>query len=217
MAMAQDRPQDGGKDFKAIRTPMSNKIRFGLAGGVNFAKLTIDNDKNLADSLDINGRATFHFGGLVNIPIGDNVSFIPGVYYSGQGGSIGNNRAAAVNEGDYDLALHYIDVPLVLNYRMPSGIYLEVGAQPGFLVGAKQKFTSGPLNEKEVDVKDAYDGFNVSALGGLGYMTRIGLGFGARYNFGLSNILEEGQAKDGRENKIRTIQVGLTYQFGAHK
>jgi hypothetical protein len=52
----------------------------------------------------------------------------------------------------------------------------------------------------------------------LGYVTRVGLGFNARYNFGLTNIIDEGESDLMiGELKNRGLQIGLSYQFGAYK
>jgi hypothetical protein len=222
VAMAQDRPQDGGKDFKAIRTPMANATRFGLAGGINMAKLSYDNAAAGTEE-HVTGHTSFHIGGFVNIPLGSMFKFQPGVTFSGQGADMGvtttsTSPTPTTFTTEYEQSLHYVNIPLVLQYQNPSGIFLELGAQPGFLVSAKKKDISpGVTNATEVDNKKDFDGFDIGGVGGIGYLTRIGLGFNVRYNFGLANIIEEGQQKNGVELKNRVLAIGLTYQFGAHK
>jgi hypothetical protein len=221
VAMAQDRPQDGGKDFKAIRTPMANATRFGLAGGINMAKLSYDNAAAGTEE-HVTGHTSFHIGGFVNIPLGSMFKFQPGVTYSGQGADMATTTTSTgptpvTVSKEYEQSLHYINIPLVLQYQNPSGIFLELGAQPGFLISAKQKDISAGASGAEADNKKSFDGFDIGGIGGIGYLTRIGLGFNVRYNFGLANIIEEGQQKNGVELKNRVIAIGLVYQFGAHK
>jgi hypothetical protein len=217
MSMAQDRPQEGSKDFKPIRTPMASATRFGLAGGVNLAKLEY-NDKNAPGST-VNGHTSFHLGAFVNVPLGSMFRFQPGITYSGQGADISMKDTIGTTPVTIDVeqSLHYINVPLVLQYQNPSGLFLELGAQPGFLISAKQKNNAAGSTSSATDNKKEFDTFDISAVGGIGYLTRIGLGFNARYNYGLSNIFEDNNTKNGLEAKNRVLALGLVYHFGAYK
>lgn len=215
LAMAQDRPQDGGKDFKAIRTPMAKAVRFGLAGGINMANLDYDNTMTGVSDFGTNGHTSFHLGAFVNIPIGGMFRFQPGITYSGQGADI-NFKAGTLSK-EYEQSLHYINIPLILQDQMASGIFLELGAQPGFMISAKQKDISAGSTADAVDNKKDFDGFDIAAVGGIGYLTRIGLGFNVRYNYGLTNIYEDNNTKNGLEAKNRVLAIGLTYHFGAAK
>jgi hypothetical protein len=211
--MAQDRPQEGGKDFKPIRTPMATATRFGLEGGVNFAKLEYNNDSASASS--VNGHTSFHVGAFINIPLGSMFRFQPGVSFSGQGADVTETQSGI--SGEFEQSLHYINIPLALQYQNPSGFFVEAGAQPGFLISAKAKPISAGSTGSAVDNKKEFDTFNIDAIGGLGYLTRIGLGFNVRYVYGLSNIFEDNNTKAGLEAKNRVLQVGLVYHLGAYK
>jgi hypothetical protein len=77
-------------------------------------------------------------------------------------------------------------------------------------VSAKNKSETGGDNETEIDVKDSYSDKNFSWGIGLGYKLPAGIGFGARYNYGLSNISEI----NARDVKTSTIQLSVLYSFG---
>jgi opacity protein-like surface antigen len=63
------------------------------------------------------------------------------------------------------------------------------------------------------DVKEDLETMNFSWAIGAGYKLSNGLGFGARYNLGLSNIAKTDDSGEGKV-KSNVIQIGLTYTFG---
>jgi hypothetical protein len=109
--------------------------------------------------------------------------------YSGQG---------ATYSGD-EIKLSYINVPVIGQYMFGEGFRIQTGPQFGFLVGAK----SG-----DNDVKDNFNGFDLSWSFGAGYITPSGFGVDARYNLGLTDISES-----NTNVKNSVWQLGLFYQF----
>jgi hypothetical protein len=76
-----------------------------------------------------------------------------------------------------------------------------------------------PNGGTEQDVKSNLRKMDFSAAGGIGYLSRVGLGIDARYVYGFRNIndTENSNNANAPETKNRSIQVGLFYQFGAGK
>jgi hypothetical protein len=101
----------------------------------------------------------------------------------------------------------------MLQYATPGGFFVEAGPQPGWLLKASKD------GDTDTDNKASFDKFNLSIGAGLGYLSRIGLGVNARYNFGLTNTLEDdnGSSNNGPEVKNQVVQIGLVYHFGASK
>ncbi|MDB5253603.1 MAG: hypothetical protein JWP27_2772 [Flaviaesturariibacter sp.] len=213
-AMAQDGTQQGtGKDFKPLRTPMSKAVRFGLQAGVNMAKF---NDNNLGYDANTNTKTGFHFGAFVNIPLGGSLRFQPGVLYNTYGSKMAIQTGVGTATTDVEQDLQYISLPLMLQFQSRSGLFVELGPQVSFLGKAELQYENS-----DVDNKDDFDKLDVSAGIGAGYLSRIGLGLNLRYNFGLSNVIEDNggnnSSNDGPELKNRVISVGLVYHFGAAK
>ena len=194
------------KAHKPLRTEMSTETRFGIKGGVNLASLEVDDDF-AGEEFDLNNKTSFHGGLFVNIPLGDVLRFQPELLYSGQGSKIKAEVLGEEFNDEWDL--HYLSIPLMFQLQTQGGFYAEAGPHINFLLSAK--------NEEEEDLKDILDLKSLDyGLGvGIGYLSRIGLGVGARYNFGMANIYDA----DNDEGKIknRTINIGLVYHFGAHK
>ena len=94
---------------------------------------------------------------------------------------------------------------------------VETGPQLGFLISAKVDGT-GPQGWSDGgDLKDRRKQLDFLWGAGLGYMSRIGLGVHARYNYGFSNVLNADNNQAQGELKNRVMQFGVMYEFGAHK
>lgn len=197
-------------------TPMAVKTYFGIKGGVNLAKLRTDNYPTSDPKTNL--KTTAHAGVFVNIPLNTNGTFAlqPELLYSRQGSKMKTTTTVGTvtTTNSFEQDLGYIALPIMLQAKTKGGFFVETGPQAAYLIHAQQE---GPGNNAETENKDSFDNFDVSWGLGLGYMTRIGLGIGARYNHGLTNILEEGNNDDGPELKNTVINIGLTWMFGAHK
>ena len=169
----------------------AKSIGFGLKAGANFANLKYDFD---GDSESGDMKVGINAGAFVNLPIGTNFAIQPELVYSAEG--------SKDDESDEKLNLNYLNIPIMFQYTA-SGFYAETGPQIGFLMSAEAE---------DEDVKDLFESTNLSWGIGLGYKLPAGIGFGARYNLGLSNIIKDGD--DAFKLKSNVIQVGLSYTFG---
>ena len=178
-------------------TSNAQKTYFGIKGGLNVSSL------HFGDNTSLDSKIGFHVGGLAHIHASKTWAIQPEIFYSLEGakGTLPNNNKLTYN-------LSYINVPVLLQYFFDNGFRLEGGPQMGFLLSAKTK--TGNLT---VDNK----GFESTAFSiplGIGYLTTEGLGFDARYVFGLSNINDN---KNGPTIQSNVFQFGIFYQFGDTK
>ena len=163
-------------------------VEFGIKGGLNFSSLRGDGIE------DGDTRTSFHLGGLAHFHINKMWSIQPELMYSAQGASYANGETVKLN---------YFNLPVLGQYMFGDGFRLETGPQFGFNVNAKSDF-----NGTETDVNQNYKGFGLSWAFGVGYLTKTGLGFDARYNAGLTDLSE-----NNTNIKNSVWQFGLFYQF----
>jgi hypothetical protein len=175
----------------AIATVSQAQVRFGLKAGVNLASLSGDND-------GLKMKIGFNAGALAKITVSEAFSVQPELVYSAQG--------AKADEGDGKLNLSYINLPILAQYNT-SGFTIEAGPQFGFLMSAKQK-----IGDVEDDIKDDLKGLDLGLAIGVAYATESGFGVNARYNLGLSNMIDDGGDEFKLKNSV--IQVGVFYLFG---
>ena len=168
---------------------------FGLKAGVNAANLKF---KMGSTSLSYDTKIGAHVGGFANTPVSTNFRFQPEVLFSMEGAKF---EGASLN-------LNYINVPLMFQYAA-SGFHGETGPQVGFLMSAK-----GEEDGVSEDVKESFKSTAFSWGVGAGYTLANGLGFNARYNFGLSNIGEAEDDEDDFSIKSNVFQFGLSFALG---
>lgn len=207
---AQSEPQ--------LRTPMEVKPRFGIKAGINSARLEIKDNTSANSGMNNNAKTSLHAGVFYNIPVAGAFRIQPEILYNIQGSKtspMNNSDAALDNLNEYDL--HYFTVPVMLQLATPSGFLIEAGPQFSYLSSANgDKNDGGETNLKDEKLVKKTD---FSLAGGVGYVTRIGLGISARYVYGFTNIWDNDDSRVGSvmDFRNRVLQVGLTYHFGASK
>jgi hypothetical protein len=171
------------------------QIKFGVKAGANFSKFSGDDADFLGTSPDM--RIGLAGGGLVNISINSTFSVQPELLYSMEGSKYKVDEGKAIFKNDY------INVPVLFQYNS-SGFYAETGPQIGFLISSK--VTDGDESE---DTKDEFKSTAFAWTVGFGYRLSSGIGFGARYNLGLSNTFDTEDA----DVKNSGFHIGISYLF----
>ena len=100
--------------------------------------------------------------------------------------------------------LDYINIPILANVYVTKGLAVKLGVQPAFNVSDKQKLSGGKASVEAEDV--GAESFDFSIPVGLSY-EYSNVVFDARYNFGVTNIAEGGDAKNS------VFQFTLGYKF----
>lgn len=162
---------------------------WGVKGGINVANVAIDGGN------DPDAKIGIHLGGLAHIHLSEHFALHPELMYSNQGYRWND---------DNKTKLHYLNVPVLLQFMTGSGFRLQTGPQFGVLMTAKNK-----VDDTETEVDDSYETPDFSWSFGASYVTTKGLGFDARYNHGITNI-NDGQ---GAEFRNKVFQFGVFYQF----
>jgi hypothetical protein len=186
----------------------AQEVKFGAKAGVNFASVGGD------ETGDLDGRTSFHIGGVAEIVISEKFSFQPELLYSAQGAKAsGSEPGFGSFESEYKF--DYLNIPLMAKFYVAEGFSLEAGPQIGFLLSAKDDWTEtfdGFTDSGTDDLKDYTKGIDFGLNFGLGYKMETGLNFGARYNLGLSNI-NDGEGFDDFKNQNSVIQISVGYMF----
>ncbi|KAA2243739.1 PorT family protein [Chitinophaga agrisoli] len=165
----------------------AQKIHLGVKGGLNIAQLS--------DFDGSGSRISGHVGGFVNFRFRD-WAVQPELVFSGQG-----EKHLIIPNGDRQIALNYINLPVMFQYYLIPQFYLEAGPQIGFLASAKDK--GGRLT---LDIKDGYNSADLGIGLGLGFKLPMGFGIYGRYNFGLLDVYD-----GGGDYKNMVAQIGVSY------
>lgn len=96
----------------------------------------------------------------------------------------------------------YVDVPLLLEYKIVPRLWIQAGPQFSSMLSAK--------NTNDVDVKSAFNTSDVSAVIGIEAALPLKLTVGARYIYGFSDL---NGGTVGGELKSRSLQFSIGYRF----
>jgi hypothetical protein len=178
----------------AVTATAVNAQSFGIKAGANFSNATA---KSEGESESGDMKIGFHVGASVDVPISGSLYLHPELQYSAEGWK--------EKDEDFDFEakfnLTYINIPILLRYQTEGGFYGELGPQIGILAGAKVK-----VEDEDEDIKEFFNSTNLSLGIGAGYKLPMGIGFGARYNLGLSNIAKDGDS----DNSVKTSTIQLS-------
>ncbi|MCK8520263.1 PorT family protein [Aquimarina sp. D1M17] len=182
--------------FSFFGNAQEESIRFGAKAGLNLGNVKGDNENT-------DMRTSFHVGALAEIPISEKFAFQPELLYSSQGNK--------VDESDFESTtkLDYLQVPLMGKFYVAEGLSLQAGPQVGFLLAANSEGEDNGVDFDE-DVKDQLKTIDFGLNLGAGYQLDMGVFFDARYNLGLSNILDD-SGDLSVQNSVFQFSVG--YKF----
>ncbi|MDN3723422.1 porin family protein [Aequorivita sp. SDUM287046] len=196
----------------------SQEIRFGAKAGVNFASIVGD------ETEDVDGRTSFHIGGLVEIPITEKFAIQPELLFSSQGAKAEYSDSFEGIEVNYEesLKLDYINIPVMAKYYIIEGLSVEAGPQIGFLVSANAEYEisgGGMSDSDEEDVKDFFKSIDIGFGIGASYRLPMGVFFSARYAGGFTDINDDIETDfgdidiDDFSQRNSVIQLSVGYSF----
>jgi hypothetical protein len=151
-------------------TNFSNAQHFqlGLKAGANVSNFTGGD----FDAVKKKAMIGIHAGAYLRVKF-SKLALQPEVIISTQGAKIDSVS------GSYDWKTTYVNVPVMLQYYVNGGFYVEAGPQVGF--ATNQNFASSTI-------EDFANNLDLSAAVGLGIRGKSGLGVGARYTAGISKV-----------------------------
>jgi hypothetical protein len=154
----------------------------GLTAGATFNSINGDDAEDFFDS-----RTGFVGGAYVNFPLGGSLSVEPALLYTMKG--------ADIPDFDTELNADYIQIPILLRYSFGAG-----GVKPAIFAGPAASFQVGCdfSGDVEGSCEDELASPETVQWDGI---VGAGLGFGklgvdVRYEFGLSDVYEDFDAKN---------------------
>ncbi|MEP5612906.1 MAG: porin family protein [Cyclobacteriaceae bacterium] len=166
---------------------MAQEFRSGIKGGFNYSSLYVD------DVEDRKIRPGFHIGFFGQSQLADAVALQTELLYT----TAGNRSTYDVGpfDGTVDFNLNYLQVPVMLNFKIADALELHGGLYAAYLIGANTS-TDGDFGAgfQELD-QDNFNDLDFGFAAGLG--ANFGnLQLGLRYNLGLSEIADSANARD---------------------
>lgn len=186
--------------FIALTSANAQNLQFGISGGVDASRMAIAGASGgpLKYRTELAGGLNFEAG------LSSNFGLQVEVNYSAQGAGVINDDGSTA--GSYQL--DYITLPVLVKLYGSPRLSFFAGPQAGFLISAKTKISGDP----ETDVKDQFKTTDFYAVFGTEYKFANGIFINARYNVGLTNVVDEDEMPD-TEIKQRYFSFRLGYAF----
>ena len=188
--------------FMAVSPASAQGIQFGVKGGVNFTKMSIDNDAVKCES-----GVGFFVGPTLKI------DFLP--FLGVQGALMYEQSNSKVNDETVKRQAIILPIDLRVNLKLneTTGFYVATGPQFDFNVGSDFNFDK---------IKETFD-FNTAMFGwnfGAGIMLSKKFEVGVAYNLGISKTGElESTVNEAKANnnelkpKSRSWKISATLFF----
>lgn len=157
----------------------SQVTKYGIRGGTTISNMDYK-DMPINENPHRNG---FLFGIFIEYGITENFSIQPELQFSGEG----SNKEDFRND--------YINLPVLLEYRLLDFISLGLGPQAGLKVHKKN---------------DGFKNFVFSGVGLIEFHLTEEWSVDARYQYGFSNVFDDELAVEAKNN---VIQIGLNYKL----
>jgi len=166
-----------------IATTSAQEFDLGVKVGANFA--------TISDVDDLDNKTGLRAGLFLGLKY-DKIGIQPEILYSEQGGK---------NDfGDYEL--NYVNIPVMFKFYIIGDIVnFQIGPQFGFVI--EDSFPTMEGVDSQVNTND----FDFSGAAGIGVELPLGVRVEARYNFGLTDVSDNGAGKNN------VISVALGYSF----
>ncbi len=200
------------------------KPTFGIRGGISAANLQGSAVNNLQNLLGFTngvitptGRTGFFGGGYASIPVSDQFSIEPAVYYSQKGyqlrgdlnikgiGFLGANAKAQLNTS-------YIDVPVLAKANF-NGFQVFAGPQLSYLANANVRTTAGALGfnviDEKMDATNQLNRWDASLTGGIGYEFTSGFNITGSYDYGMSKV--DAGKNVSSYNRVFKVGIGMSF------
>lgn len=191
----------------------ANAQYFGIKGGLNFSNF------HQGDEItDQKLRTGYHFGAFVYLPITENFGVQPEVLYSAKGSTASyftDLGPFGEIDGDVTFKLDYIDVPVLLVFKLGALAEIQVGPYFAFLANSEYEITGDFELADELD-NNNFNGIGYGLAGGVAFNIAM-FQVGARYNYGLQKV-EDSNVADLLlgDSKNSYFQIFAALRFGSY-
>jgi hypothetical protein len=198
----------------------SEKLKFGLDGGVNWSNIT-----NIDPS---NYKAHFNLGFYFDFLLKEKTRWYlhTGVLVKSTMGpqgldpyTIGNAELDTLFAGGtMERKISYFNVPILVRYQFKNMLYIEAGPNLGLRYKAFDIFYADVKDKEDLsyilDVEDQYTRIDAGVMAGVGFQVLKGTGynFGMRYYYGLTELLKD---NSGDPQRNSTFYLYASFPVGA--
>jgi hypothetical protein len=157
---------------------------------------------------------SFHIGIDARMQMGERLGIIASLLYARKGYKSTLNWPGGTADASWEL--HYLNLPLTVDFRVWKGLCLQAGVEAGWLIEARVK-----SNEESFDPNNLFplNEFDFGLVGGLEYRFVKGFFIGARYIAGVAPLLKfeltgnNGETLGDVTSRNSATQISMGYRY----
>lgn len=158
------------------------------------------NITNVSNIDDSKNKFSIHVGAFAEVKVNDYLSIQPELVYSRQG-----LRHEKIEGWKYKSRVNYLNIPVLAKLYVLENLSVDLGPQLGFALNGKDKYKkSGDTRTEKIRHLNTVE---VSFAVGVSYNWND-LMFSARYNIGLSNVMDKDWVGGNNKNHVFQLSVG---------
>ena len=193
-----------------LASTLSFAQQFGVKAGLNLSDIS-----NTSTAVDTKMKTGLYAGVTVTFPITESYSIKPELVYNQMGAKTDlYDFGGIIGQVSTTTKLDYLSLPIMLQYNLPSNLYLEVGPEFSYMLSANQSLNTIITPSTNINM-DYLNRFNVGAGFGAGYNFNKNFGINARYTLGLTGLGKNGNVADYflDSAKNNNLQLGVNFKF----
>jgi hypothetical protein len=183
-----------------LTSASAQDLQFGISGGVDAARLSIFG----ASGGPLKYKS--ELGGGLSLEAALSSTF--GLQLEANYAQLGTGVIAQDGSSAGSYQLDYITIPIVIKLYGSARLSFFAGPQVGILLSAKSRSST----QDEIDIKDQLKKTDIYAVFGAEYKFTNGIFVNARYNIGMTNLVDEDVSPD-QELKTRYFNFRIGYAF----
>ena len=190
--------------FGAALPAHAQGLTYGVKGGMTLANLSEDDE---GDTTTLDSRIGLVAGGFVTWPLGGRLALQPEALFTQKGAKVEQGGGTLTQQ------LDYLDIPVLVSYRLTGGDARHVSVFGGPAIGLRLRARSRASfggTAIEDDVSDAVKSTDVSIVGGVSYH-RGRASLEGRYSWGVTDIDKE--TSDDVHIRTRGISILAGWRF----
>ncbi|MFV0506888.1 MAG: porin family protein [Bacteroidales bacterium] len=166
----------------AFANELSAQVHFGVKGGANVATSTMDgSSQGVSVSFDNGYGFSYYIGGLAEFSKPRQKTMLQiELLYSNAVSTLG------VLSDEFTMMQSYLMLPVLLKYEFAEGFSGYMGTYFAYMLGAESEYDDGYTE----DIKDGYSDLDIGLVLGVEYAFKSGFFIEARYNFGITNMVD---------------------------
>ena len=195
-----------------LSTAAIAQVQMGLKAG---AMLSNAGGNHNSSVFNENAKLSYTGGAFLTFPINSKIGLQVEALYANQGNRFYSYKSGGSTSGTFQTNLHYISVPVLLQYYLLDHLTIEAGPEFSYLfsnhAGSSQvSFSSGQ-----------YKPFDLGLNVGVAYDLTQKVVLGLRYHIGLLDITKDYEAPGVGENPVlihsnvhnRTLQLSVGFKL----